>query len=245
MSTNRIALVTGSNKGIGFEIVRGLVRKGYTALLCARNVENGDTAVKKLKQENPDYKIFSLVLDVTKPDTITQAVDFIQRRFGRLDVLVNNAAIANLVEDGLPGVANLDAVKEIYETNFFGVIRVTQALLPLIKLSSSGRIVNVSSELGSLNGHADPNWAYAAIKPLGYASSKAALNMFTIQLAYELRDTNIKVNSSNPGYTATDLNKHTGFKTVEDGASDPLRMALLEDDGPTGQFTSDGSIHPW
>ncbi len=245
MSTNRIALVTGSNKGIGFEIVRGLVRKGYTALLCARNVENGDAAVKKLKQENPDYKIFSLVLDVTKPDTITQAVDFIQRRFGRLDVLVNNAAIANLVEDGLPGVANLDAVKEIYETNFFGVIRVTQALLPLIKLSSSGRIVNVSSELGSLNGHADPNWAYAAIKPLGYASSKAALNMFTIQLAYELRDTNIKVNSSNPGYTATDLNKHTGFKTVEDGASDPLRMALLEDDGPTGQFTSDGSIHPW
>lgn len=245
MSTDRIALVTGSNKGIGFEIVRGLARNGYTVLLCARSVENGDAAVKKLKQENPDYKIFSLVLDVTKPDTITTAVDFIQHRFGRLDVLVNNAAIANLVKDGLPGVANLETVKEIYETNFFGVIRVTQALLPLIKLSSSGRIVNVSSELGSLNGHADPNWTYAAIKPLGYASSKAALNMFTIQLAYELRDTKIKVNSSNPGYTATDLNNHTGFKTVEDGASDPLRMALLEDDGPTGQFTSDGSIHPW
>lgn len=244
MSGTRVALVTGSNKGIGFEIVRGLAKKGLTVLLCARDTSKADAAVRKLKEDSASYQIFPLVLDVTKQDTIDATAEYVRSRFGKLDVLVNNAAIY-AAADGLPGVAKVDAVIETFETNFFGVIRVTQAFLPLIKASPSARIVNVSSGLGSLALNADPNSPFAAVKPLGYNSSKAALNLFTIQLAYELRDTKVKVNASNPGYTATDLNGNSGTQTVEEGAADPLRMALLEDDGPTGTFTSDGAVFPW
>lgn len=244
MSGTRVALVTGSNKGIGFEIVRGLAKKGLTVLLCARDTGKADAAVRKLREDSASYQIFPLVLDVTKQDTIDAAAEYVRSRFGKLDVLVNNAAIY-AAADGLPGVAKVDAVIETFETNFFGVIRVTQAFLPLIKASPSARIVNVSSGLGSLALNADPTSPFAAVKPLGYNGSKAALNLFTIQLAYELRDTKVKVNASNPGYTATDLNGNSGTQTVEEGAADPLRMALLEDDGPTGTFTSDGAVFPW
>ncbi len=170
MSGTRVALVTGSNKGIGFEIVRGLAKKGLTVLLCARDTGKADAAVRKLREDSASYQIFPLVLDVTKQDTIDAAAEYVRSRFGKLDVLVNNAAIY-AAADGLPGVAKVDAVIETFETNFFGVIGVTQAFLPLIKASPSARIVNVSSGLGSLALNADPTSPFAAVKPLGYNGS--------------------------------------------------------------------------
>jgi NAD(P)-dependent dehydrogenase (short-subunit alcohol dehydrogenase family) len=159
-------------------------------------------------------------------------------------VLVNNAGI-NDPADGAPGTVDLSAVRRVMETNFFGTLSVTQAMLPLLRKSSAARIVNVSSGLGSLQWNADPNWEYAPVKLLGYNASKAAINMLTIQLAYELRGTTIKVNASNPGYTATDLNGHQGHQTVAEGAAETVRLALLSEDGPTGGFFETSGPNPW
>jgi NAD(P)-dependent dehydrogenase (short-subunit alcohol dehydrogenase family) len=238
----RVALVTGGNKGIGLETVRELGKAGMTVLLAARDREAGETAAARLRDEGLDIK--AIALDVTKPETIGAAAAEIGRTFGRLDVLVNNAGITD-PQDGLPGAASIEAVRRIFETNFFGVLAVTQAMLPLVRKSAAGRIVNVSSTLGSLTMNADPTWDYAAVKLTGYNSSKAALNMLTVQLAYELRDTNIKVNTINPGYTATDLNGNRGYQTVEEGARGPVKYALLPDDGPTGGYFSWDQVEPW
>lgn len=167
----------------------------------------------------------------------------IKAEFGRLDILINNAGIADSA-DGLPSKADIDAIDRIFATNFIGTLRVTQAMLPLIK-QSAGRIVNMSSELGSLMHNGDPEWKFAPYKFLGYSVSKAALNMLTVQLAFELRDTNIKVNSANPGFTATDLNQHRGEQTVEEGAIKPVRLALLGDEKPTGGFFEKDGELPW
>jgi NAD(P)-dependent dehydrogenase (short-subunit alcohol dehydrogenase family) len=238
----RIALVTGGNKGIGLETVRELGKAGMTVLLAARDGNVGEAATAGLRDEGLDVR--AIVLDVTKPQTIDAAAAEIDKTFGRLDVLVNNAGITD-PQDGLPGAASIEAIRRIFETNFFGVLAVTQAMLPLVRKSAAGRIVNVSSTLGSLTMNADPSWAYAAVKITGYNSSKAALNMLTVQLAYELRDTNIKVNTINPGYTATDLNGHRGTQTVEEGARGPVKYALLPDDGPTGGYFSWNQAEPW
>ncbi len=238
----KIALITGANKGIGFEVARQLGRNGITVLVGARDPQLGESATAKLKAEGADAHFIEL--DVTKPETVAKAADQIRARHGRLDILVNNAGVV-AKGDGPPSVADPDAVRRILEVNFFGVLTVTQAMLPLVRNATSGRIVMVSSGLGSLTWNADPNWSFSAVKPLGYNGSKAILNMLTVQLAWELRDTPIKVNTVNPGYTATDLNGNSGPQTIEEGAAETVRQALVPDDAPSGGFFETGGIVPW
>ncbi|ADV84203.1 SDR family oxidoreductase [Terriglobus saanensis] len=237
-----IALITGANKGIGYEVARQLGKEGITVLVTARNPELGEAATAKLKADGADAHFIEL--DVSKPETIAKAAEQVKAKFGHIDILVNNAGIID-PKDGLPGTAEIDAVRRVLEVNFFGVLAVTQAFLPLVRESKSGRIVNVSSGLGSLTQNADPNWPFAAYKPIGYNGSKAILNMMTIQLAYELKDTSIKVNTVDPGYTATDINGNSGHQTVEEGAAETVRMALIPDEGPTGGYTNNEGIVPW
>jgi NAD(P)-dependent dehydrogenase (short-subunit alcohol dehydrogenase family) len=238
----KVALITGANKGIGYEVARQLGKQGITVLVAARNRELGEAAEAKLKAEGLDAHFIEL--DVTKPNTITQATSEIAEKYGRLDILVNNAGIVDPA-DGPPSVANIDAVRRVLDVNFFGVLTVTQALLPLVRKAPSGRIVMVSSGLGSITWNADPNWEFAQVKLLGYNGSKAILNMMTVQLAWELRDTPIKVNTVNPGYTKTDLNGNNGTQTLEEGAAETVRQALVPDDAPTGGFFETGGVDPW
>jgi NAD(P)-dependent dehydrogenase (short-subunit alcohol dehydrogenase family) len=244
MSTTakKIALISGANKGIGFEVARQLGSDGCTVLLGARNAALGRAAEAKLKSENLNVRFVEL--DLLRQETIDAAAAQIAGEFGRLDILVNNAAIGDRA-DGPPSSANLEAVQRIFQTNFFGTLAVTKAMLPLVRKAPAGRIVNVSSGLGSLKFNGDPEWFGAAYKHIGYCGSKAALNMMTVHLAYELRDTPIKVNSSDPGYTATDLNGNRGFQTVEQGAAETVRLSLLPSDGPTGTFSATTGPEPW
>ena len=239
-----VALITGANKGIGYEIAHQLGRDhGMTVLLGARDEARGREAADKLTAEGIDAR--PVRLDVTDPESVEAAAHWIEETFGgRLDVLVNNAGIS--LEYVPPSQTDLANFKATYETNVFGPFVVTQAMLPLLKASSAGRVVNVSSSLGSLALNSDPAWEYAPIKILAYNSSKAALNMQTVLLAAELaRDTPIKVNCVCPGYVATDMNNHQGPRTVEQGAQAPVRLATLPADGPTGgYFNEDGPV-PW
>ena len=238
----KTALITGANKGIGFEVARELGSQGVTVLLGARNAELGKAAEAKLKADGIDAQFVEL--DVTKPETIKAAVDAIASKYGKLDILINNAGVV-AKGDGPPSVADPEAVRQVLDVNFFGVLAVTQAMLPLVRKAKSGRIVMVSSGLGSLTWNADPQWAFAAVKPLGYNGSKAILNMLTVQLAWELRDTPIKVNTVNPGYTATDLNGNSGHQSLQEGAAETVRQALVPDDAPTGSFFETGGVVPW
>jgi NAD(P)-dependent dehydrogenase (short-subunit alcohol dehydrogenase family) len=238
----KIALITGANKGIGYELARQLGTEGVTVLVAARNAKLGEAAEARLKAGGAD--VYFIELDVTKPDTIAKAAQTIRARFGRLDILVNNAAVVDK-GDGPPSTADPEAVRRVLDVNFFGVLSVTQAMLPLVRNSAAGRIVMLSSGLGSLTWNADPKWPFAAVKPLGYNGSKAILNMMTVQLAWELRDTAIKVNTVNPGYTATDLNGNKGTQTLAEGAAEAFRQALARDDAPTGGFFETGGVVPW
>jgi NAD(P)-dependent dehydrogenase (short-subunit alcohol dehydrogenase family) len=237
-----IALVTGANKGIGFEIARQLGRRGMTVYVGARDTGRGTEAGEKLQAEGIAARFIEL--DVLREETIRAAAATIHSAHGRLDVLVNNAGLADR-GDGPPSRTNLDSVRRTLLTNFVGPAAVAQAMLPLLRRSPAGRIVNVSSGLGSLAQNADAGWEFAQVKYLGYGASKAALNMLTVQLAYELRDTPIKVNAADPGYTATDLNDHRGTQTVEEGAAEAVRLALLPADGPTGGYFSSTGPVPW
>jgi NAD(P)-dependent dehydrogenase (short-subunit alcohol dehydrogenase family) len=241
-SSSQIALVTGANKGIGLEIVGTLARRGMRVLLGARNAKLGGAAAAQLKEEGLDVQFIEL--DLGRPETLRDAAAWIEKHAGKLDVLVNNAGITS-TGDGSPAKADIDAVRRVFETNFFGTLAVTQAMLPLVRKSEAGRIVNVSSGLGSITLNGDPAWEFASVKFLGYNASKAALNMLTVQLAAELRDTPIKVNSANPGFTATDLNQHRGYQTIEQGAAEAIRLALLPEDGPTGGFFDSSGANPW
>jgi NAD(P)-dependent dehydrogenase (short-subunit alcohol dehydrogenase family) len=240
--TTRFALITGANKGIGFEIARQLGKADHRILLGARDASLGKAAASTLKAEGINVRFINI--DLNKPATIQAAATTIAADYGRLDVLVNNAGIADRA-DGLPSKTSIDAVRRIFDTNFFGTLAVTQAMLPLLLSSSSGRIVNVSSGLGSLVLNGDPSWEFSQAKFLGYNSSKAAVNMLTVQLAAELRNTGIKVNSADPGFTATDLNAHRGRQTIPEGAAAAVRLALLPNDGPTGGFFSASNPEPW
>jgi NAD(P)-dependent dehydrogenase (short-subunit alcohol dehydrogenase family) len=238
----KIALITGANKGIGYELARQLGEEGVTVLMAARNAALGDAAAQRLKADG--VEAYFIEIDVTKPETIAKATQTIRTRYSRLDILVNNAGVVDK-GDGPPSTADPEAVRRVLDINFFGVLAVTQAMLPLIRNSASGRIVMISSGLGSLTWNADPKWPFAAVKPLGYNGSKAILNMMTVQLAWELRDTPIKVNTVNPGYTATDLNGNRGTQTLEEGASEAFRQALAPEDAPTGSFFETGGVVPW
>ncbi|HLK67399.1 MAG TPA: SDR family oxidoreductase [Bryobacteraceae bacterium] len=241
-SSKKIALITGANKGIGFEIARQIGRSGATILLGARNQTAGEEAAARLTAE--EIAVHFIPIDVADYASIERAAATITSSFGRLDILVNNAGI-NDPGDGPAPTARLDAVERVLRTNFLGALAVTQAMLPLLRKSDAARIVNVSSGLGSLTRNGDPAFPGAATKLIGYSASKAALNMLTVQLAYLLRDTRIKVNAADPGYTATDLNGHRGTQTIPEGAAEAVRLALLPDDGPSGTYSNSKGPIPW
>ena len=238
---NKVALITGANKGIGFEVARQIAKAGWTVLAAARNEVLGRQAAAKLQAEGLDVQF--VAIDLSAQETAVTAAETIRNQFGKLDLLINNAGITS-TSDGPPSKVDIEAVKTVMDTNYVGAVAVTQAMLPLLERAEKAQIINVSSGLGSVSLHTDPNWEYAPFKLLAYCASKAALNMFTVQLAYEFRDRNIAVNSINPGYTATDLNGHSGTQTVEEGAAEIVRVALL-DPLVTGKFLETGGEIPW
>jgi NAD(P)-dependent dehydrogenase (short-subunit alcohol dehydrogenase family) len=246
-NNQKVALVTGANKGIGFETAKQLAEKGFTVLLGARDETRGREAEAKLKNENLDVRF--LHLDVDNPETHEAARKFIEGNFGKLDVLVNNAAIAidEFKNGGTVPTSEtpLDVYRQTFETNFFNLIALTNRLVPLVKKSEAGRIVNLSSVLGSLTLHSDPASDFYHYKVPAYDISKTALNAYTVHLAYELRDTPIKVNAAHPGYVSTDMNDHQGQMTVEDGAKTSVELATLQSDGFTGKFVHLGEELPW
>ena len=240
-AAKKVALITGANKGIGFEVARQIAKAGWTVLAGARNEALGKEAAAKLQAEGLDVQFIPMDLDAH--ETATAAAETIRSRFGKLNLLINNAAIAGTA-DGPPSKVNVDTVEQVMRTNYAGTVAVTQAMLPLLQSAGKAQIINVSSELGSVSLHNDPNWKYAPVKLLAYCASKAALNMFTVQLAYEFRDGNIAVNSVNPGYTATDLNDNRGHQTVEEGSAEIVRVALL-DPPVTGKYLETAGEIPW
>jgi NAD(P)-dependent dehydrogenase (short-subunit alcohol dehydrogenase family) len=237
-----IALVTGANKGIGYEIARGLATKGMTVLLGCRDSGRAEAAAERLKQEKLD--VLPLLLDVTCAETIAAAAKYVDSSYGKLDVLVNNAGIAKEWQSK-PSTTDVAVVREIYETNVFGPVATIQAVLPLLLRSQAGRIVNVSSSLGSLHLTSDPASPMSQFLALGYCSSKSALNAITVQFANELKTTPVKVNAVCPGYVATDLNNHSGPRTPEQGARIAIEMATIGADGPTGGYFDDEGRVPW
>ncbi|MQT15449.1 SDR family oxidoreductase [Segnochrobactrum spirostomi] len=239
---DRIALVTGANKGIGFEIARQLAVAGVRVILGARDAGRARTAVDRLAAQGLATQ--SVPLDLNDPTSIAAAAAAIDAENGKLDILVNNAGIVDPA-DGAPSASAPDAVRRILDTNVVGTLAVTQAMLPLLRRSPTGRIVNLSSSLGSLTLNGDPTSPYYAARLIGYNASKAALNMLTVQLAEELRGTPIVVNSVSPGYVKTDLTGHTGYMTAEEGAKLPVHYALLGADGPSGRFVGPDGPTPW
>ncbi|MGW4502309.1 SDR family oxidoreductase [Micromonospora sp. NPDC004336] len=233
MTTNTIALVTGANRGIGLATARQLGTLGMTVLVGARDADRGRAAERELRDGGVDAR--HVPLDVTDAESVARAAELVEKEYGRLDVLVNNAGI--FLGDGeraLPSETTAETMRRVHETNVIGVVTVTNALLPLLRRAPAARIVNVSSEVGSIATMTDPQGSFFALASVPYPASKAALNMVTAMYAKELRDTPIKVNAANPGYCATDFNGHSGFRTAEQGAEVSVHLATLPADGPTG-----------
>jgi len=233
----KYALVTGANKSIGFEVAQQLAQKGIYVYLGSRNVANGVEAVDKLKSKGLN-NVEAIPLDITDDESVMNARKEIGKKTKVLDILINNAGIFG----GHPQTAldaTIDQFKATYDANVYGVVRVTQAFIDLLKKSSEPRIVNVSSSQGSITLHSDPTYKYYDYKAAVYLSSKAAMNMYTVVLAYELKHTNFKVNAVCPGFTKTDFNGHRGFGTVEDAGKRVVKYALIDNDGPTGKFFSE------
>ena len=242
MADKTVALITGANKGIGKDIARQLGALGMTILIGARDPQRGEEAAAELSAGGADAQ--AITLDVTDPATISAAAARIEKNYGKLDVLVNNAGIS--IDGSLSSALTLTLadLRRTYDTNVFGPFAVTQAFVPLLKKSPAARIVNMSSGLGSLTQNSDPSWGFAGVKPLAYNSSKAALNMITIIFADALQDTPIKVNAACPGNVVTDLNPY-GTRTVEQGAAIAVHLATLPADGPTGGYFDENGPLPW
>ncbi|WP_375429569.1 SDR family oxidoreductase [uncultured Sphingomonas sp.] len=241
-NANRVALVTGANKGIGLEIARQLAQAGVFVIIGARDPARAKAAVDDLSSQG--LAVQSVEIDLDDHASIAAAAETIRAEHGRLDILVNNAGIVD-AEDGPPTASSPEAARRIMSTNFIGTLAVTQALLPLLRQSLSGRIVNLASSLGSLTLNGDPTSPYYSARLIGYNASKAALNMLTVQLSEELRDTPIVVNSVSPGYVKTDLTGHGGFLTPEEGARLPVEYALLGEDAVSGRFVEASGETPW
>jgi NAD(P)-dependent dehydrogenase (short-subunit alcohol dehydrogenase family) len=245
----RTILVTGANKGIGFHIARGLAKQGHTVLLGARSEERGEQAATTLRNEGLDARF--LHLDVTDQTLVATAAKQVESEFGRLDALVNNAGIALADGDWNTSELTVETTRKVFETNVIGVVSVTNAFLPLLRESEAGRIVNVSSEVGSFGFITDPNQPFAGMQVGAYGASKSALNMLTVSYAVELKDTPIKINAMTPGYTKTDLNENKGWRAPEESAKVAVDLALLSEDGPSGGFFQEGLDHhadttvPW
>lgn len=231
------ALVTGANKSIGFEVVKQLAQKGIYVYLGSRNLQNGVEAVDQLKAEGLN-NVEAIQLDITDDESVKNARSEIGKKTKVLDILINNAGIYG----GYPQTAldaTIDQFKATYDANVYGVVRVTQAFIDLLKKSPEPRIVNVSSSQGSITLHSDPAYKYYDYKGVVYLSSKSALNMFTVVLAYELKDTAFKINAVCPGYTKTDFNGHRGPGSIEDAGKRIVKFALIDKDGATGKFFSE------
>jgi NAD(P)-dependent dehydrogenase (short-subunit alcohol dehydrogenase family) len=229
-----IALITGANKGIGFATAQQLGARGATILAGARDATLGERAERDLRAAGVNATFVQI--DVTDEASIASAAEWIGKEYGVLDILINNAGIARGDGDGRPSQTTLATLRTVYETNVFGVVAVTNAMLPLLRKAAAARIVNVSSEVGSIGSMTDPASPLYPMASVPYPSSKTALNMITAMYAKELRDTPIKVNAANPGYCATDLNGRHGFRTPEQGAAVSVHLATLPADGPTGQL---------
>ncbi len=253
MKNERIALITGANQGVGFQVAKELVANGITVLVGSRNFERGEAAAKEIGEG-----AIALQLDVTDRASIAAAAERILKEFGRLDLLVNNAAISNTRKQQLglslqeyakitlASNASLDEVREVWETNVFGVLAVYQAMLPLLRNSSDARIVNVSSGVGSLARNADPTYPYHAYYGVVYPASKTALNAITLAMMVELEATKIKINLVSPGFTKTNLNGYEGIEPLEEGSREVVRIALLGPDAPSGTFTMwENKTIPW
>ncbi|MEU9873668.1 SDR family oxidoreductase [Actinomadura sp. NPDC048021] len=243
MSEQTITLITGANKGIGYEIAVGLGALGHTVGVAARSPERLSAAVEKLRAEGVDA--FAVPLDVTSDESVTAAASLLSERFGRLDVLVNNAGVTGGMPQ-TPTTVDPATMRTVVETNVIGVIRVTNAMLPLLRRSAAPRIVNMSSSVGSLTRQSSQS-GVEAVGPISaaYAPSKTFLNAVTLQYAKELHDTNILINAACPGYCATDLNGFRGIRTAQQGAAIAIHLATLPDNGPTGSFFEDAGVVPW
>lgn len=246
-----LALITGANQGVGFQLAKELVAAGVTVLLGSRNMERGQAAAEAIGEG-----AIPIEIDVTDLVSIAAAAQRISTDYGYLDLLVNNAGISNTgtgdhsfeerIRNARPSTVSIDEVRAIWETNVFGVLAVYQAMLPLLRKSSDARIVNVSSVVGSLTANADPRNPYHAMFVPGYSASKTALNAVTLAMMIELEDTDIKVNLVSPAFTSTNLNGFRGTESVEDGSREVVRVALLGPDGPTGTFTRwENETIPW
>ncbi|MEU0092371.1 SDR family oxidoreductase [Kribbella sp. NPDC006257] len=239
---NKIALVTGANKGIGFQIAQQLGDRGYTVLIGSRDLARGEAAVKELVAGG--IEAAAIQLDVTEESSVRAAAAQIGERHGRLDVLVNNAAI---IADGDTAVSEIDAdvLRRGYETNVIGLISVTQAMLPLLRKAERARIVNLSTELSSLTAVGNPAHRASTVKMAGYNSSKIAVNMITVMLANELRGTGILVNAADPGRCATEMGGLDTPRTPAEGAAVAVRLATLGENGHTGELHSEAGRLPW
>jgi NAD(P)-dependent dehydrogenase (short-subunit alcohol dehydrogenase family) len=248
MQNNPVALVTGANKGIGLQIAKDLVAHGFTVLVGSRNLEAGQMAAKSVGDAR------AVQLDVTDQASVAAAAEHIRNELGRLDVLVNNAGISHAAMPGRSlqevvasshlSVASLEEMRAVFDTNVFGVIAVTQAMLPLLREAPAARIVNVASSGGSLTLNSDPTNPHRSMFGT-YSASKAAANAVTVALAADLESAGIKVNAACPGFTATNLNNFQGTRTVEQAAHEPVRLALLDANGPTGTFSNEDGPLPW
>ena len=244
----KTVLITGANKSIGFEATRQLLKLGYYVYLGSRDLEKGAEAVEQLKNEGLN-NVEAIQIDVSDGNSIKTARETLGEKLSSLDILINNAGISGGFPQA-PTSIKFETVKEVFNTNFFGTINVTQAFLDLLKRSDAPRIVNVTSGLASLTLHNDPAWKYYNVKGGAYGPSKTALNAYTIALAFELRDTPFKINAVDPGFTATDFNQYRGTGTVQDAAARVVKYAIIDNNGPTGQFFSDDNspetgVSPW
>jgi NAD(P)-dependent dehydrogenase (short-subunit alcohol dehydrogenase family) len=239
----KTALITGANKGIGLETAKQLAELGYFVYLGSRDKTRGIQAKEKLK-ESGLINVDCVELDVTNIDSIKSARKEIENLTPQLNILVNNAGILGTVPQPA-ATFSVDEIRKIFDTNFFGVIQVTQEFIPLLQKSGAGRIVNVTSGLSSLTLHSDPTWKYYNFKSAGYSVSKTALNAYTVMLAFGLKDTNIKVNVVDPGYTATDFNNYRGEKSPEQSAKTIVKYATIDIDAPSGKLFDENGEMPW
>jgi NAD(P)-dependent dehydrogenase (short-subunit alcohol dehydrogenase family) len=245
VQAKKVALITGGNKGLGFETARQLGAVGITVLIGARDDAKGEAAAAKLKSEGIDAR--AIKLDVANAEDLKAAAKKIEKEFGVLDILVNNAGV---MLDPFPGPnvtskTPAEVLRKTFDTNFFGLVELTQVLLPLLRKSEAGRIVNLSSILGSLTYHATPGSPVYEAKTFAYDTSKAALNSFTIHLAHELKDTKIKVNSAHPGWVKTDMGTDAAPMEILDGVKTSVELATLGEDGPSGGYFHMGESLPW
>lgn len=245
MAAEKVAFITGGNKGLGLETARQLGKQGIKVVIGARDVARGKEAVEKLKADGVNAD--AIKFDVLNEADYKDAYKYFAQKYGKLDILINNAGISK--EDFMGGnktsSTNAELLHETFDTNFFGAVQLTQVLLPLVRKAPAGRIVNLSSILGSLALHADPKSPIYDAKAFAYDASKAALNSFTIHLAHELRGTKIKVNSAHPGWVKTDMGTDAAPMEIVDGAKTSVALATLPDDGPTGAYVHLDQTLPW